>query len=460
MIADSALPASFRDPSGFVFEREGDLFRQINCGFEHDIELLISSGLQEELFRDGLVVGFENVPISFACTHTAAQVIKPERVPTISYPHEWCFSQLKDAALLTLEIMRRALEKGVVLKDASAFNIQFLGPRPVLIDTLSFEKYTEGSPWIAYKQFCQHFLAPLALMAHVDVRLGSLLQTNLDGIPLDLASKLLPFKTKMSPGLLAHIHVHGAAQNSKSAKQTSEVTVSKTGLFALIDSLRGTVSGLTWKPTGTEWGDYYSDTNYSRDAFADKNSIVMSFLAMLPDSVKSCCDLGANNGEFSHLALKRGLRTTALDIDPAAVEKCYLEAKSERSELLLPLLQDLRNPTPDFGWAGRERDSLESRSAADVLIALALIHHLVIGNNVSFAMVAEYFAKLGEWLIVEFVPKGDSQVQRMLVARKDIFVDYDQTSFENSFESQYEILAKKSVEDSLRSIYLMRRKSM
>jgi ribosomal protein L11 methylase PrmA len=459
MIGAKALAASFRDPSGFVFDRDGEIYRQINQGHQQDIELLISSGLQDELLAEGLVVGFEKVDLRLAATSSAAMVLKPKRVGRISYPHEWCFSQLKDAALATLEIMRRSLAKGLVLKDASAYNIQFIGPNPVMIDTLSFEPYIEGEPWVAYKQFCQHFLAPLALMSWVDIRLGSLLQTNLDGIPLDLASRLLPIKTKLSPGLLAHVHIHGKAQDITTQKATSKAKVSKTGLLALIDSLKGTINGLNWKPSGTEWADYYSDTNYSRDAFADKKSIVLSFLAMLPQSIVTCCDLGANNGEISRLAVKRGLSTVALDIDPAAVEKCYLDAKTEKLNLLLPLLQDLRNPTPNFGWAGRERDSILERTTSDVLFALALVHHLVIGNNLSFTMVANFFATLGEWLIVEFVPKEDSQIQRMLVARKDIFGQYSQEGFESSFASKFDILAAKKIEDSLRTVYLMRRKS-
>lgn len=459
MTGSLALPSSFRDPAGFVYERDGNLYRQINLGFQSDLEMLMESGLQRELQSDGLVVGFKEADLSLAATESAAMVIEPERVSMISYPHEWCFSQLKDAALLTLEIVKRSISKGMILKDASAYNVQFIGSRPVFIDTLSFERYEEGTPWIAYLQFCRHFLAPLAVMAHVDIRLGMLLQTNLDGIPLDLASKLLPLKSKLSPGLLAHIYMHAKAQQNSSSSTSKSASVTKTGLLALVDSLQGTISGLRWAPTGTEWSDYYLDTNYSKEAFADKISTVKYFLGMLPDTIESCCDLGANNGEFSHLATEYGLRTVALDIDPAAVEKCYQAARKEGSVSLLALLQDLRNPTPNFGWRGNERDSIVKRNSADVLLALALLHHLVIGNNVPLSMVAEYFASLSEWLIIEFVPKEDSQLQRMLVARKDIFVDYDQGGFEAAFGAEFEIQAAKKIEGSLRSIYLMRRKS-
>lgn len=457
MTESFVLTSSFRDPAGFIFDRDGTLYRQINQGFRKDFDFLIQSGLHAELFKKSLVVDFEIVNSNLAANSLAELVIQPDRIDMISYPHEWCFSQLKDAALLTLEIMRLSIAKEMVLKDASAYNIQFIGCRPVFIDTLSFEKYIEGEPWVAYKQFCQHFLAPLALMSLVDIRLGSLCQTNLDGIPLDITSGLLPFKSKLSPGLVAHIHLHAKAQNSSKGETGKKIVVSKTGLLALVESLRSTIASLNWTPEGTEWADYYSETNYSEESFSDKATIVQEFLAKIPDSVSTCCDLGSNNGEFSLLALKHGLRTVAMDIDPAAVERCYLRAKREDPSLLMPLLQDLRNPTPSYGWANEERQSLLARSSYGVLLALALVHHLAIGNNVPLLKVAEMFAKMGTWLIVEFVPKIDSQVQRMLVSRKDIFDSYNQVDFEIAFKNTFEIVDQQQVKGTTRTIYLMRR---
>ena len=457
MIEGGKIQGSFRDPSGFIFERGGEIYRQINEGFDADIRLLIDSGLHDELAGAGLVVGFEEVPLDRSFSKTASLVIRPERIDVISYPFEWCFSQLKDAALLTLEIMKRAIAKGMILKDASAYNVQFQQGSPIFIDTLSFEKYVEGEPWIAYKQFCRHFLAPLALMAYSDIRLGSLLQTNIDGIPLDLAANLLPLKTKFLPGLAGHVHLHAKAQDQKSPQSGSNAKVSKTGLLALIDSLKSTILGVRWKPVGTEWGEYYSQTNYSPESFSDKSQVVQAFLAQLPDTAKTCCDLGANNGEFSRLSIERSLNTIALDVDPAAVEKCYLSATREGYKQLMPLLQDLRNPTPDYGWAGRERDGISRRVKADVVLALALIHHLAIGNNVPLSMIAESFATFGEYLIVEFVPKEDSQVQRMLVARKDIFSAYTQAGFEAAFSAKFDVLAREPVSGTARTIYLMKR---
>lgn len=446
------IPGSFRDPAGFVFEQDGKIFRRIEPGFEADLNLLVNSGLQQELVEAGLTLAFET------CECGDGALIQPERVPFISYPYEWSFGQLKDAALTTLEIARRAIGKGMILKDASAYNIQFLGHRPVLIDTLSFEAYQEGEPWIAYKQFCQHFLAPLALMSHCDIRLGALLQSNIDGIPLDLAANLLPGKTKLNAGLLTHIHLHAKAAATSTGKAPArQAHLSKLSLLALLDSLKGAISGLTWNPSGTEWGNYYEETNYSDQSFRTKHDLVKDFLARVDASAQSCWDLGANNGEFSRLAVERGLRTIAWDIDPAAVELAYRFTKQSNSENLLALMVDLRSPSPALGWANQERDSLARRGPADVLLALALIHHIAIGNNVPLPMIADFFAQLGKSLIIEFVPKEDSQVQRMLVARKDIFTQYNETGFEEAFATRFTVEAKQKIEGTARTLYFMKR---
>ncbi len=205
-----ALASSFRDPSGFLFSRSGTLYRQVNQSYRTHYEALMSSGLYQELVKSGRLVVHQLADIPAEIPELAYQVIQPVRIPFISYPYEWSFSQLKDAALCTLAIQKTALEKGMSLKDSSAYNIQFHQGQPTLIDTLSFEVYREGEPWIAYRQFCQHFLAPLALMAYVDIRLSQLLRTYVDGIPLDLASRLLPRRTKYNLALATHIHLHAA----------------------------------------------------------------------------------------------------------------------------------------------------------------------------------------------------------------------------------------------------------
>jgi hypothetical protein len=211
-VTGSALPSSFRDPSGFVFVRDGVLYRQVNRVHREHYDRLMASGLYERLATDGLLVPHEEDDAVPAAPDLAYKVLRPERVPFVSYPYEWCFGQLKAAALATLAIQRTALDFGMSLRDASAYNIQFLQGKPTHIDTLSFETLREGEPWVAYRQFCQHFLAPLVLSRYRDARLGQLSRVHLDGIPLDLATGLLPWRARLHPPLLLHLFLHARRQ--------------------------------------------------------------------------------------------------------------------------------------------------------------------------------------------------------------------------------------------------------
>ncbi len=455
------IGASFRDPGGFLFWRDGELYRQVNRISEVDYRRLMDSGLYSRLVKMSLLIPHREVNIEPADPGQAACIIQPERVEFISYPYEWCFSQLKDAALTTLAIQKEALEFNLSLKDASAYNIQFHQGRPMLIDTLSFEQYKEGQPWVAYRQFCQHFLAPLALMSKRDIRLGQLLRIYIDGVPLDLASTLLPGSSRWNLSLFTHIHMHASAQKryadrGSDAKAASSARFSRTALLGLVDSLEGVVRSLEWKPTGTEWADYYDSTNYTRTAFDDKQKIIIGWLDQIQPKI--VWDLGANNGVFSRLASERGALTVAFDIDPAAVEQNYHECRMKTETHLLPLVMDLTNPSPGLGWDHRERLSLRKRGPIDMVMALALVHHLAISNNVPLPQLAEYFARLGKWLIVEFVPKGDSQVERLLASREDIFPDYTEEGFEAAFMLSFDIVKKENIDDSRRILYLMRSK--
>lgn len=454
-----ALPSSFRDPSGFLFRRDGRLFRQINQVYAEDYRLLMESGLHDRLVDKGLLIPHREVEIDPPGPDVAFRVIEPELVPFISYPYEWSFSQLQDAALTTLRIQKLALKHGMTLKDASAYNVQFHRGRPLIIDTLSFTAYEDGAPWVAYRQFCQHFLAPLALMAHKDVRLGSLLRTGIDGVPLDLASALLPLRTRLDMGLLMHIHAHAASQKKHEDRRKSarDTTISSRAMVGIVDSLRGCVRKLKWKPAGTEWGSYYSDTNYSDASLARKRELVAALLAQT--DATTVWDLGANNGFFSRVASDRGLFTISSDIDPVAVEKNWREVKEKGEQNLLPLLMDLTNPSPDLGWDHAERTSFLGRGPADTVLALALIHHLAISNNVPLPRLAGFFARAGRWLIIEFVPKGDSQVDRLLATREDVFPDYHEAGFEAAFSQEFDIVSSESIEGSKRTLYLLKRRA-
>ena len=459
MLPETRQPASFRDPSGFLFKQKGILYRQINQSYRHDYDQLMTSGLYQDLVKRGWLVLHEEVSV---IDDQAYKLIRPTQLAFISYPFEWSFSQLKDAALLTLKIQKRALRYDMSLKDSSAYNIQYdlNNGKPVLIDTLSFERYNQGQPWVAYRQFCQHFLAPLALMAYTDIRLSQLLRVYIDGLPLDLTSVLLPAKTRLNFGLLTHLHLHAKAQKRfagyslDAAKRNRQM--SKTSLLGLIDSLMGTVEKLTWQPSNTDWGDYYNNTNYSDNAMQHKDVLVADFMrGVAPNMV---WDMGANTGRFSRIASQQAIPTVAFDIDPGAIEKNYLQIKAEKATHLLPLILDLTNPSAGMGWANQERHSLADRANADLILALALIHHLAISNNVPLDMIARYFGQLAPWLIVEFVPKTDSQVQRLLASRKDIFKAYTQEGFEGAFGREYHIRKEETIQGSERRLYLMERK--
>ncbi len=460
MIDDSMhIGASFRDPSGFIFKRNSVLYRQVNASYAKAYDFLISSGLYESLRKEGKLVAHIETDEAPADPSLSYKVIRPDLIPTISYPFEWSFSQLKDAALLTLSIARMAVQKGMILKDASAYNIQFDDGIPVLIDTLSFDIYREGQLWDGYRQFCQHFLAPLSLASLVDIRLTQLLRVYIDGIPLDLTSELLPGKTKVGlSGLALHIHMHANAQKRYSDKRdvpTSGMSLGKIALLNLYDSLEKTIQSLKWEPKGTEWGNYYDATNYSDDSLKQKGEIVARMIEMVEP--KTVWDLGANNGLFSREASRRGIVTTASDIDPAAVEQDYLAIKHTKEKNLLPLVIDLTNPSSALGWANRERDSLLERGPVDLVMALALIHHLAISNNVPLDAVADFFGQAGRWAIVEFVPKSDSQVKRLLSTRKDIFDRYNEKGFEQAFSKFFNLVKKEAIPGSKRTLYLFKR---
>ncbi|MBL6966690.1 MAG: SAM-dependent methyltransferase [Anaerolineales bacterium] len=452
--------ASFRDPSGFLYWQEGELYRQVNQKYQGDYEMLMESGLYQNLVDADLLIPHQEVEVEPYDAENAYRIIRPERVAFISYPYEWSFGQIKAAALLTLAIQQRAMAHGMSLKDSSAYNVQFWRGRPVLIDTLSFERYEEGLPWVAYRQFCQHFLAPLALMSYRDVRLNQLLRIYIDGIPLDLASRLLPPRTHFNFPLLSHIHIHAAAQQ-RYAGQKLELDhprreVSKAGILGILSSLEAAIQKLAWQPAGTAWADYGVTHNYSESSLAHKKKIVDSFLDRI--APKNVWDMGANTGFFSRLSSQRGIPTLAWDIDPGAVELNYQQCIAEKDENLLPLILDLTNPSPNLGWHNHERLCIQERGSAEMVLALALVHHLAIANNIPLDQIARFFADLGNWLVIEFVPKHDPQTQKLLAVREDIFIEYTQSDFENAFSAYYKIQEVEQIFDSGRMMYLMQRK--
>lgn len=453
------INSSFRDPCGFLFRKDGILYRQINMKYKEHYDHLMNSGLYEELVKEGDLVQHQEVSKSFGHIKDGYKIIKPEELEFISYPYEWSFSQMKDAALTTLRVQKTAMKFGMTLKDSSAYNVQIYKGKFVFIDTLSFEIYQEGEAWIAYKQFCQHFLAPLLLMTYTDIRLHQLLKVFIDGIPLDLASRLLPIKTYLKFSTFMNIHLNAKSQEKYSDKQIHKksIKMSKIRLEALIDNLEQLVKKLNWSHGSTEWGDYYSITNYSEEAFEIKKKLVADFITIANPA--RVWDLGANTGVFSRLASAKGINTIAFDIDPIAVEKSYLHSKNHNETNIITLLLDLTNPSPSIGWCNDERLSLISRANADTVIALALIHHLAISNNVPLIKIAEFFSGICRNLIIEFVPKADSQVRKLLATREDVFPEYTMEGFEAAFADLFSLVKKEKIEGTERTLYLFRKEN-
>jgi hypothetical protein len=463
-LIESASAGSFRDPSGFVFTKDGSLYRQVNLSFREQFDSLIDSGLYQALVDEGLLVPHQEVDPGLAAAPGAYKILRPEPIEFVSYPYEWSFSQLKDAALTTLRLQQRAMDFGMSLRDASAYNIQFRRGKPILIDTLSFEPLKEGEPWVAYRQFCQHFLAPLALIHYHDVRLGQLSRIHIDGVPLDLTARMLPTRARFRPALYLHVFAHAKTQKRHEGASADETKKRTTGrrftlqaFRGLVESLRSVVGKMTWTPDRSVWSEYYAEGhNYTQEGVDHKRRLVGDFLTEADP--KSVWDLGGNVGVFSRIASARGIPTVCFDIDPSCVEANYRAVATKGEENILPVLLDLTNPSPSIGWENRERLSVKERGPTDTILALALIHHLAIANNVPLQRVAGYFADLCRSLIIEFVPKTDSMVQTLLASREDIFPNYTVEGFEHAFSERFSIDRREQIVGSGRILYLMRRR--
>jgi hypothetical protein len=452
----AADPGSFRDPAGFVFNRGDTLYRQVNKSYAPTLERLEGSGFLRTLQNSRMLVSHERVGIEAASTPDAFAVLRPERLSFISYPYEWSFGQLKDAALLTLELQRRALDAGFILRDASSYNVQFNGGSAIFMDSLSFGVYAEGQPWYAYGQFCEQFLAPLALMATVDVRLAALQRSLPDGIPLDLASSVLGAATYLRPGLLLHLHLHATARrrlaNSTAVRRVH--TMSLASLRRLTENLRATIEGLKWQPRSSEWSHYETEHRYDAESALAKQTAVRDMMAAARP--RTVWDLGANTGTYSFIAAEIANHTVAIDSDHAAVEQLYARIR-QKSGSLLPLVMDLRNPSPARGWAHAERKSLAQRGPVDMVLALALVHHLAVRGGIPLATVAAWFADIAHGAIVEFVPPDDPQVLRLLAGRNEETHPYSEAEFLSAFGRCFSLRARRPLPQGGRVLYAFER---
>lgn len=445
------LSSSFRDPAGFVFEENGEIYRAVSLEYQNEFEYFISSGLSDKLIKENLII-----PYSIKKNNTNNKycyILKPKKINHISYPYEWCFSQLKDAALLTIKIAKIALDYGMELKDASAYNIQFYKGKPIFIDLLSFKTKKNISPWVAYRQFCQHFLAPLLLMSFKEKYLSLLLKNYIDGIPLSITSNLLGIK-KFNSKAFFHIYLQNKISQKNINNIKSSKNFSKKDFFRILDNLYDIISNLKIKIKNDNWGNYYEQKILSDQYLDSKIKLVKDFLSIIKP--KYIYDIGANTGIFSKISSEYCKEVISLDSDIDCTESLYLNIKQNSITNILPLVVDLANPTPSIGWDNNERDSFLRRMKKDTILALAVIHHLIIGNNVPLPHLANFFRKYCNNLIIEFIPINDIKVQELLKTRKNIFTNITKDYFENVFSQFFTIIARETIESSSRILYLMK----
>lgn len=443
--------SSFRDPAGYIYYENNNVIRRVNKEYFPQYEHLMTSGLYEELVKNGYLINHEEIE-----KKQDYLLLKVKKVPFISYPYEWCYDELKDAALLTLKIQEIALKYNMILKDASAYNIQFLNGQAIFIDTLSFDFYEEGMPWGAYGQFVRHFMAPMLLNTYVDERCSNLLKNYIDGFPIDLVNNLL----KNRGGFTAKMHIKWHSQsidkNNNNAKAMKKMNISKTSIINMNSMMQRQINKLHRKNTNTEWDNYYQVTNYCESSDNSKVKLVKEFLSKISFNKDSLLyDLGSNDGKYSRIAQEYCSNIISFDIDNNCVNRNYLNGKNEENSHILPLILDLNNPSSAIGFGCEERKSINERGPATCVMALALIHHIVISNNVPFSSAANWLTKLGQYLIIEFVPKEDSQVEKLLKTRRDIFDEYNQKKFEEIFSQYYKIIQKEHIKNSQRILYLL-----
>jgi len=451
-------PASFKDPSGHVFTVDGIYYRQINQSYAKEYDYLINSGLYQSLVEKKLLLGHKelNNPVNDSTDYY--KTLLPEQLPFISYPYEWSFDQLKDAALLTLRVARIALKKDMMLKDATPFNIQFYNGSPVFIDTLSFEKCDFGKPWIAYRQFCETFLFPLLLEHYLKIDVQKWLSVYLEGIPVKTTAALLPIRSRLNLGVWLNVYLQNNIQSNGSPGSLKS-NYHKDKMLRLLEHLTSIIKKININTAlRSTWNNYYDETILSQDYLKAKEKI---FRVMISD-IRDCrvLDLGCNDGYFSKVIAEGNNRVISADFDSQCINRFYNQLKTEKRGDILPLCIDISNPPPATGFRNTERQSFIERIPSDAVAVLALIHHLVLSKNILLADVARLFSELTKkWLIIEFVPLQDEKAQQLVANKSSFHEPYDIPSFKEFFLAYFEIEKEVTIPGTERVLFKMRKRS-
>ena len=453
----SSHPASFKDPSGFIFFTNGNYYRQINQVYSSDYEWLMSSGLYKTLTEKKLLVPHSEINENLTQSPDWYKTILPHQLPFISYPYEWSFDELKDAALHTLKIARTAMEFGMMLKDATGFNLQFYNGRPIFIDTLSFAKYDAEKPWIAYRQFCECFLFPLMLQHYLRIDGPKLLSLYIGGVPASLAARLLPLKSRMKLSVWLHVYLQNAVGSGNRSK-SGDLKFSREKLSRLIDHLDSTIQSLHLKNNSkSAWNNYYDETILGKNYLSEKEKIFRQWINDINEGI--VLDIGCNEGYFSKIISERSREVIAIDSDSLCINSLYQVLKNNTENRVLPLCVDISNPTPATGFRNTERASFGERITATTVVALAIIHHLVLSKNIPIHALAKMLASLTtNNLIIEFVPLNDEKAKQLVASKQNYHVPYDENAFENNFQPFFSIEKKQLIPGTGRSLYFMKKR--
>ena len=443
----SIEPGSFRDRTARVFRIDDDIYRGLTgTAWDEWQAVSVASFFRRALAR-GAIVSTDLVdPAVLAQWGLDGQwraALRHERVPFISYPYEWCFGMLKDAALFQLELLTDALHDGITLKDATPFNVQWKGTAPVFIDIGSFVRWRSGEPWAGYRQFCQLQLYPLFLQAYKGVSFQPWLRGRIDGIETEEMARLVSWRDWLRPGILTQVVVQNRLQRQfasgapKVKRQLKEAGFQKSIVVAAVQRLRKLVEKLEWNADSSTWVDYATNNTYDERSAAMKDAFVERCLA-----ARRCgmvWDLGCNTGRFSKIAAGHADLVIAVDSDHASIERLYRELKAEGSRNVIPLVGNVADLSPALGWRAQERQAFVDRGRPNVVLCLALVHHLAIAANIPIDDLVRWLHSLGADLIVEFPLPQDPMVQQLLSAKDQAYDDYTLNSFESSLEAHFQI---------------------